>query len=148
MKNMEKHKIVGWDMDGTLYDHPLSEVFSEFIRVNPYNQEFHVVTFRSHGYERYIDCDLRSLDLDRSYFAGVHNVDDQTYHNYEVARKIGRNQEAIDAYMTWKGKICHDVGATLLLDDMTDLVIRGCDKYGIEHIHPDDLRDWREASAK
>ena len=143
MKTLSNHKILGIDLDGTLFQHQNTPILAEYIRINPYDQEFHIVTFRSHGMEDTIDDELSAIGLNRNHFSSVNNVDDKTYEEYEIARHIGHNPEAIERYLTWKGRICHEVGATALLDDMADLVTDGCKKYGIEHYHPDDLQDWR-----
>lgn len=143
MKRLADFKHVGWDFDGTLWDHPNSKIFSDFIRQNPYDQKFHIVTFRSHGYELNIDRDLHSLRLRRKHFTSVNNVADVIFGEYHHAIKNGRNQAAVDRYLEWKGRVCHDLGIGILLDDMTDLVIQGCERYDIALIHPDELVDWR-----
>jgi hypothetical protein len=143
MQRLSDHRSVAWDVDGTLYDHPNSEMFAEFIRQNPYDQIFHIITFRSHGFQNNTTRDLKSLGLRRSHFKTITNVEDFIYAEYHHGMRMGNNPKAVDRYMTWKGMIAEKVGATVLLDDMTAMVEMGCERHGIALIHPDDLEDWR-----
>jgi hypothetical protein len=128
MQRLSDHRDVAWDLDGTLYDHPNSEMFAEFIRTNPFNQTFHIITFRCH-------------------FKTITNVADFIYAEYHHGVRLGNNPKAVERYMTWKGMIAEKVGATILLDDMTSLVELGCERHGIALLHPDDLTNWLIADS-
>jgi len=143
MKRLQDHRRVGWDMDGTLFQHQNSEAFADFIRRNPYDQDFYIVTFRSHGIEKEVEPDLATLGLKLSDFKGILNVPDRIYAEYWFAMKhwfTGDTMpEEVDRYLTWKGKICRQNGITILLDDLTSLVEIGCERHSVDMIHPNDL---------
>lgn len=141
MKRLEKYDHIGWDLDGTLFDHPNTEMFADYIRTNPHDQNFHIVTFRSHGLRDNIDRDLRRIGLNRSHFASVNSVTDEMYERYYLSRLAGNDPDAIRDWMHYKGKTCKDRGAGILIDDMTNDVLPGCREHGIDHVHPDDLTD-------
>lgn len=133
MKRLIEHQIIAWDFDDTLIGHVNSHRFHHYIRNNP-QQEHHIVTFRDDEWATMIERDLEEVGLlKREDFTGVHNFLDK-----DRFRGIILNLND-DPTMNWKGLKCSEIGATILIDDMTDHVIKGCDKHGIIHIHPDDL---------
>lgn len=141
MDALKDHKIIAFDFDDTLIGHPHSRRFQEYIKTNPHGQEFHIVSFRSHGMEENFARDL-ALDcgdfINLSHFAQVHHMTDQMFedfHNSGASKLIVVNHE----YLEWKAVKCKEIGATVLIDDMAHWVKKGCDKHGILHIHPDDL---------
>jgi hypothetical protein len=142
VKRLADHKIIAWDFDDTLVGHAGSRRFQEFIKANPYGQEHHIVSFRSHGMEQQFDRDLFESCgdlLTLADFKGIHNVPDTLYEEHRPTRLIINLVE--DPYLTWKGMICDQIGATVLVDDMSDFVARGCEQYGVLHIHPDEFLD-------
>lgn len=137
-ERLKAFKHIGWDFDDTLVNHVASPLFWQFIRANPYNQQHSIVTMRSHGIENGMFSLLAWVGsgLDETYFAHVENVPDHLFESYH------RSLDPRDhAYLLWKGETCKRIGADVLIDDMEamGLSARGCDLYGIVHIHPDDF---------
>lgn len=136
-----EHDSIGWDADGTLLDHPRAPAMHEFIRRTPEKRHV-IVTFRSHGMERRIWTDLfRETDLlGRDDFDSVVNMSDEMFEReYLSSRTPAGLFIPTRRYIEWKGEVCAHLGLTVLVDDATDQVLPGCERYGIIHIHPDDL---------
>jgi hypothetical protein len=141
------YRIVGVDVDDTLLDNgrPADYArFWEFIETNPYDQVFHIITFRSGGWEKMVWSDLRfsGSTLTEDHFASVQSVPHSVWAlSQGSAPRIITSMSQLDEdpYMLWKGKVCAELGCEVLIDDMTEHVIRGCDQYGVKHIHPDEL---------
>lgn len=145
-------KSISWDFDQTLIDHELSEKFWEFIEENPFDQVHHIVTLRSHGMQHRIFDDLfkRGSCLRRAHFGEIVNVPDELYTHHIMMAGIellengsvvlGKIDTASN-YCLFKGKQCHRLGSQVLIDDMEDnnISLAGCKRYGIIHIHPDEL---------
>jgi hypothetical protein len=71
-------------------------------------------------------------------FAEIHNLPDELF---EAATGRGDPEGAgweHDPLLEWKGAICNLIGATVLVDDMSAQVLKGCQSYGVLHIHPDE----------
>jgi hypothetical protein len=145
---LDPHMILGWDVDGTILDHPAAPLMHRYIRDNPQKRHL-IVTFRSHGWEDRIWDELAELHQafpERNAFVEVVNLPNDLYMAYLCARG---NSDAppselishpdILAFHEWKGMICAQHGATVLVDDMTEHVIIGCDRHGVTHIHPDEF---------
>jgi hypothetical protein len=131
------HSAIGWDFDGTLIDHPSSHLMYDFIRATPHKRHI-IVTFRSHGTQNAV---FNVLDVvggpHRTAFEALHNVPDELWEAYTYGLRGGGR------YLRWKGEVCSQLGLTLLVDDMTAHVVKGCRKFGIEHLHPDNLNPPR-----
>lgn len=144
MKQLKHFKKIGWDFDGTLIGHPMSHLMWEFIILNPYQQEHHLITFRSGGMEHWIDKDFEKEGslLRRSDFNSFKSVPHDLW--LEFTRLYGPLCETdIDhPYVNWKGQTCADLGIEVFIDDMTQHVAPGCDQHGIVLFHPD---DWETA---
>lgn len=138
-------------MDQTLIDGPNSEFYRAYIASTP-NKQHHILTFRSHSWandiwEELNRCGLNSQRLIKS----VSNCPDIMHDSFMVDqhnREHGRELDTLlwimqsgltdDQFMKyvedfpfWKGKMCHEIGATILVDDKPELVIHGCEKYKI-----------------
>jgi hypothetical protein len=140
---LDPHSVIGWDVDGTILDHHLAPAMHRYIREHRQKCHF-IVTFRSHGWQHDIFDDLAELHdwfPDKSYFNGVVNLPDAMLEAERLARQTQDNPAHTDiiALLEWKGLVCSQHGITVLIDDMTDAVSRGCDRYGVLHINPDDL---------
>lgn len=135
LEKLKNHKVISWDFDETLYRHPHSHLFQRFIRDNPYEQEHHIVTFRSHGLVDMIAPDLGEYGIiDVTSFKSICHITDAMYTKYR-----GGLITDISEFRAWKAQKCVEIGATVLIDDMTADVLDGCIEHGIVHIHPDDL---------
>jgi hypothetical protein len=136
-----EHNATGWDIDGTLLGHPNSRRMADFIRATP--EKRHVlVTFRSHELVPRIWVDLfrEPTRLTEKDFSGLVRMQDAMFEReYNMGRSPAGLFIPTQNYLEWKGKMCNDYGLTVLVDDATDQVRPGCDRYGILHIHPDDL---------
>ena len=146
MKKLEKYLNIGWDFDDTLIDHPNSVKMWDFIDHNPYGQKHHLITFRSGGLENRIFGDLavRGSILIESHFENVFNIDHQVWIDFQTIEPkliLSLDDLKDDPYLNWKGEICYAHGIEVLIDDMTFNVLPGCQRHGIDYIHPNDLLD-------
>ncbi len=140
MKKISEYPALCWDFDGTLHDHPDSEQFAEFVRSNPFGQDHHIVTFRTHGLVAAIPRDLASLGLKTSNFKSIVTATNEMYEGYYMAQRTGSiDSPALKVWREFKGETCHSLGVRLLIDDMPKDVLPGCEAYSIDWIHPDDL---------
>lgn len=139
---------IGWDFDGTLIDHPNSPLIHEFILAHP-DMKHYIITFRTHGLQNTMFAEMQHKYPDapgREAFDGTRNISDiawERYSNIYQRRLVGR----LDGpplpwesyYIEWKGMTCHDLHVPVLVDDLENLVLPGCEKYGIKYLHPDEL---------
>lgn len=136
-KLLQNYKHLAWDFDDTLICHRLSEEMWQFIIDNPFDQQHSIITMRSHGMETAMFQLLEAWgsDLIRANFEHVLNVSDALYESYK------RDPYEEHAYTEWKGRMCKEIGADVLIDDMEEVSVskRGCVLHNIPHIHPDDL---------
>ena len=140
---LDEHDVIGWDFDGTLIEHRKARKMHDYILDHPEKTHI-IVTFRSHGMEDRIWRDLwreNARAPGMTAFKDVINMPDKLYENGYIAQKAVASKIVIPTseYLEWKGKICHQRGITVLVDDMPSMVIPGCDRYGVLHIHPDHL---------
>lgn len=141
------HNVIGWDVDGTLLEHDNALMMHDYIVAHPEKKHF-IVTFRSHGMENRIFQELgmeyEDRSVERAHFNGVVSVPYAVYENWANAERnkfynMPHEQGHIDTYQEWKGRVCAEHGITVLVDDDTANVQRGCDQHGIAHVNPDDL---------
>ena len=144
---LRQHRAIAWDFDYTLDDHPASPNLHAFILAHPHIRHV-IVTFRSHGEQKYVWEELADYPdaPTESCFDGVVNISDDAhvaYHEAAWQRTRLQHRGPLTAaeieYLEWKGRVCAEHGLTALIDDMTDLVSRGCSKHGIELLHPDEF---------
>ena len=133
--DLAKFDSIGWDFDGTLYDHPLAEEFWDYIIRNERGQKHYIVTFRSAGMFRNLWPDLERVGsrLKSEHFRAVLGVSHSMWQSFQ------RPHEGVHPYMLWKGKMCHRYGIDVLIDDATIEVFAGCSEYDIDWLHPDML---------
>lgn len=145
---LEKHDRIAWDFDGTLVDGPMSAHFCDFIRLNP-QKEHHIVTFRDLGMARTIPVEIEAYGLTVDAFKGIHTCPPKYWRAFTIARVNPHNWLAAHAsgqlpasladpdigrYLFFKGRKAKELGCTVLVDDMADLVAAGCRHHGIEFI--------------
>lgn len=140
---LNRYSAIGWDFDETLFGHPVSELFHRFIKENP-NIDHHIITFRSHGWEDEIEEDLKSYGTRLSQFKSVINISDDLSSNTSFVREMRNGHVDMSCpveneYLHWKAKMCKENGIPVLIDDDTNMVIFGCERYGIDYFHPDDF---------
>ncbi len=141
---LEKYEKIGIDFDDTLIDHPKSRFLWDYIEENPFNQSFHIVTFRSGGMETRIfeDLKVRGSRLEEIHFTAMHSVPHEmweSYHQRPMKLVASLTEIADDPYVLWKATTCMEQGIGVLIDDATHHVMPGCTKHGIAYFHPDDL---------
>lgn len=128
------HRI-GWDFDNTLIGHHASKDFWKYIERNPHNQEHFIITFRTnHLFDSvWLDLSGEGSRLRVRHFDGIFGVPEVLYRSFINGSPLRHR------YFEWKGKQCRNQGISVLIDDATDHVALGCDRYGIKHIHPNEL---------
>ena len=134
-------KVVGWDFDDTLVNHPRSEMFWKYIAENPLNQVHYIVTMRTHDYKERIFSDLvdHGSQLDREHFALVITPPDELWVSHEIAKSLGKAEN--HPYLRFKAEACKKHGIEVLIDDM-EMGALTTDAFavnGIVHIDPDHL---------
>lgn len=141
--DLKYYRSIAWDFDETLIKHEKSSLFWQFIIENPYDQIHHIVTMRSHGWDKWMWHELREegSDLRRDDFREVIALPNRIYESYNKERQESGVVHPDHEYHLFKGLHCKRIGAEVLIDDMeSDSVSeRGCDVHGIVHFHPDDL---------
>lgn len=144
---LDPHQIIAWDMDQTLVNGPYSEFFRAYIQAHP-EKEHHIVTFRTGAAQRFAGVDywhdechheLDELGIPHGTIRAVHGIPDRLYHSYAQQRSFYRPDEVKD-FLMWKGKKAHEIGATVLVDDMGAMVIQGCEHYGVAFVDSHDER--------
>jgi hypothetical protein len=142
------YDAIGWDFDGTLVDHPKSPLMHEFINSQP-NKQHVILTFRTHGMETTMFREMRqkypTAPLPRQ-FTTIRNINARAWEKFiatQEGRLLGRYHGPLtpweEYYIQWKGMECGRLGLPVLVDDMPEHVLPGCEKYGITYLHPDDL---------
>jgi hypothetical protein len=131
---LDEHRVIAWDMDGTLIEGPNSAFFREYIATRR-DKEHHVVTFRTP--QRWVDevyDELAGFGIRRDWLAGVHGVPVDLYHAYAQQHSF-HQPDKVNAFVRWKGLKAKEIGATVLIDDMHDLVVHGCNDHGVCFLH-------------
>ena len=133
---LQKYQHIAWDLDGVLLDDIRSFHFHTYILEHP-EQTHSVVTFRYREDRSLVDNMFDEYRSGLSLFRFENE-------RYLPVPKINKHrallsQEEIDEQREWKGLQCREIGAEVLIDDMAELVERGCKRYGIAYFHPRDL---------
>lgn len=137
LNQFDSHERIGIDFDGTLVGHKHSWLIQRYIAENQHKQ-FYIITFRSHGMQDRIERDLRDsvkktgIDLNIKHFTGIHNIADGLYENH-LALKGDPD------YISWKAVKCAEIGCTILIDDMAELIHEHFPERGIIIVSPDDF---------
>jgi hypothetical protein len=153
-----QHKNIGVDVDDTLIDGNYNKhQLQRFIMDYYLEKNFYLITFRIGYYVDNVWADIAydNDQLTQDMFKGVWGVPEElsngarkyVYHLKNKHRWVRYDDEEManverlaglyQEYREWKGKKCHELGCTILIDDMTNDVIDGCKKYGVKLIHPD-----------
>jgi hypothetical protein len=136
---LDAHKKIGWDMDQTLIQGRNSERFRAYIAANPHKRH-HVITFRDREWADLIPIELGTLGLDPALIASVENCP-APLHDMFMLHRSGElempkhvAEKAISAFLRWKGRRASELGCTVLVDDMADWVVQGCQAHGVEFV--------------
>ena len=138
MIRLEKHDVIGLDLDNTLIEGRNSRLLWQFIKEHP-EKKFWIITFRTGllAKEQTIWDEIRDFSgLDSSWFEGIQTVDEQTY----LKANINKSIPNINDYIKWKGKTCKELGCTVLVDDMPEMTKYGCDLYSVDFVDSRTLR--------
>ena len=142
ISRLDEFESIGWDFDGTIHDHPKSQLMHAYIRDNP-EKSHYIVTFRSHGMEKRVWDELAQYPdaPGADAFVEIINMSNDMFVEGYMSQSSSGQSIVIPtlAYKEWKGKVCSENGIGILIDDMTHDVFPGCNRYGVVHIHPDDL---------
>lgn len=139
--------VIGWDFDGTLIDHPNAPAFHRFISEHPEKRHY-IITFRTHGWQTRVFAELQKYPSapPRECFTQVFNIDDkawEAFNRISLRRSLGIYDGPLtpweDYYFQWKGLMCKTYRIPMLIDDMRDHVLPGCERYDIIYFHPDEL---------
>ena len=138
---LHDHAVIAWDLDDTLVGHRAAQAMAAYIRATPEKRHV-IVTFRGASQRDRVWRDLAPLD--RSHFAALETTDDAEAALVQRllrqrARGLLAGPETAEetAYLHWKGRVCARLGASVLVDDMTELVRQGCAAHDILLLHPD-----------
>jgi hypothetical protein len=147
---LKKHKVIGLDFDGTLFDSSISRALCEYVIANQGVKDFYIVTHRTHQLVPHIWDDFRAYAtygkgprMVESMFAGVCTPDDDLYVRFKQRQDERKNgliePDALPtpdetAWLFFKGAACKRTGATIMVDDLPGVVQPGCLFYNIEFI--------------
>jgi hypothetical protein len=157
IEKLNDHKIIGLDMDETLVGGPCSYILREWVKENFINKELWIVTFRVGVYVPQVWSELASFHINRRQFAGLKSLPNALFNDYCEVKKAFKYkdtnpnkfqrflnahkwteeeaQRKHDALLHWKGETCASIGATVLVDDLPEMVIPGCKANNITLIH-------------
>lgn len=157
LEELNKHQIIGLDMDETLIEGPCSYLLREWVKENFIKKELWIITFRTGPYVAQVWGDLAPYRLGREQFAGLKAIPPHLHSDYWLIKKgfaykdsnpgkferfLAANkltpelaQKKHDALLHWKGEACASVGATVLVDDLPDMVLPGCIANNIQFIN-------------
>lgn len=133
--SLAKFRCIGWDFDDTLIGHQSSPLFWDYIRRNPHGQEHYIITFRT-GYlldSLWHDLTKELSGLGKHHFRGLFGVPEVLFANFIA----GDNLDSSAEYLEWKGMRCFAAGIDILVDDAAEHVIKGCLRFGVAYLHPD-----------
>lgn len=140
---LSAHRSIAWDIDQTLVGGKFSNEFILFIQSHP-EIEHHLITFRNKDWADEVWSDLKpKMGANvRDLFVDVHNCDEDDWHFFSVRNSpfggLTGDPEmdtilnaAHDAVMTYKGRKASELGCTILVDDLIQMVHEGCSAYGV-----------------
>ena len=152
-QRLATHMDIGWDVDGTLVDHPAAPLLHSFIRQTPHIRHS-IVTFRDErhgppwarlaGYPGAPTADAFAQVLFMPGQLAPALIEAQSVDRRaawpSLSRLLPFGRRAGDAACrVWKGETCNLHGITALVDDMTGLVAAGCLRHGVDLFHPSDF---------
>jgi hypothetical protein len=133
---LDRHDNIAWDMDGTLVDGFYSRHFREYIAKNPHKAHY-VVTFRDRKWANKIPDELQKVGFDPALIRSIHACPDHLWLAHSM-RQFAVDHSHVEQYLAWKGMTSKKLGCTILVDDMADHVIKGCEIYGIQFLDAND----------
>lgn len=152
---LDQHEAIGWDFDGTLWNHQRASLMWDYIKSHP-EKKHYIVTFRS-GWRNgkrwaedgcWDDLIRCGSELTADHFVEIINMDDETFdlHGARISPG-GIYLDVSDTYKEWKGLACSQNGITVLIDDNPDHTLSGCFLYGVCYVDPDNLTGIKNVDA-
>lgn len=155
---LNQHDIIAWDLDETLINGKNSSFFQKYVLSHP-EKDHNIITYRTgenletifedlenhfKGYHMKIFSNIFSIpeQIDKDY-ANLPMKARQLYdkefisdHTFNRKFKIDREKvkEICKNYIEWKPKVCSEIGANILIDDLYKNLKNVCDQYDIELI--------------
>lgn len=157
MENFHLHNALGIDFDETLVGNsPTKEVLWSWIYKNKQRKKFFIITFRT---GTWLEKVWNDLEVEAKFivpaFSGVYSVPvdaKDAYFEYSKLKKKAhkpKNKERMNqiyplytAFREWKGKKAKELGCSVLVDDDRQNTLPGCEKFGVDYVHPGDFRVW------
>lgn len=139
MNRLEPHDAIAWDMDGTLINGANAERFRAYIASHP-EKRHHVITFRDREWAKHIHHELGMLGLDPGLIVSVANCPEPLHDMFMLHRSGDAElpktvaDKAVAAFLRWKGRRASELGCTILVDDMSEWVVQGCDAHGVAYL--------------
>lgn len=136
MIRLEPHQNLAWDFDGTLVQGPNSDLFRTYIAAHP-EKRHHVITFRDREWASVIHHELGALGLDPKLIVSVENCPEPLHDTFQLSRVAGSciskavAARAEHGFLRWKGHRARELGCTILVDDMAEWVVTGCQENGV-----------------
>ncbi len=148
---LDPHNHIGWDADETIINGLNSELFARYILENP-NKTHTIITFRHQDWANDLVSEINDYDLYEHHFTAIHPCPNIYYQcNYIVSSSHRKNWpsygfragcksiEEIEAnseyYLHFKGRKAKEIGATILVDDKPDKVMKGCAENKIHYLN-------------
>lgn len=114
---LDQHQVIAWDVDGTLVNGINSDAFRKYIIATPHKQH-HIVTFRDEVWAQDVYEELAEHGVPRSSIASI------------ASNPTGKPHVG-DSVKLFKGAAARKVGATIMIDDMPEMVEEGCQAAGV-----------------
>ncbi len=157
MQELDSHQKIGVDIDGTLINGFMSRLLQQYIKENHSTKEFHLITFRDNEQIKTLWMEFYKVGIEMHWFKSFHNLEEdlnkQWLKNCDKVAHIKSNQKKLDRALNhhkiskedyiktfddinhFKAKICLKLGCTILIDDMEELVIGGCEFHKIDFLN-------------
>lgn len=145
---LDQHDSIAWDMDKTLVNGPNSHLFRLYIALTPHKKHY-VVTFRNKLWAATIleELETHGMKNVRDRIVSVEDCPELVHYCYMVRDGVTRftaesfcklnsltpnefNVHA-DRFPMWKAERAKELGCTILVDDMPEWVLAGCEHHGI-----------------
>lgn len=140
LQKLDRHDIIAVDFDGTLVDNPGSIHLWKYIRDNHERKQFHIVTFR---FKHDADHCLPILNL-LSKRTGIAPTAEM-FRSVEYRPVLNESDSYDNLPQEFKALVCKRIGATVIIDDLVDVIGEHCDRHGVEVVDALALMDIIEA---
>lgn len=134
LDKLDRHDVIAVDFDGTLVDNPGADHLWKYIRENYKRKQFHIVTFR---FKSHADQCLPILNM-------LHRINGKAptaemFRSVEYRPMLTEDDNYDDLPMEFKALVCKRIGATVIIDDLVDLISEHCEKHDVEVVNALDL---------